>query len=158
VTAAPILLVEDDANDVFFFDRAVKKVGIAHPLHVTQDGQQAIDYLAGNGEFADRARYPKPGLIVLDLNLPVKHGLEVLKWIRQNRDTHTTVVIVLTSSGAELDMHEAYALGANSYLVKPADPTALATVVDAIKTYWLTFNRPPPAIRETRSPVTPAQP
>ncbi len=135
-----LLLVEDEESDAFFFERALKKAGVSHPLRLVRDGQEAINFLAGAGEYADRNAHPLPGLIVLDLNLPVKHGLEVLKWMRERPETQNIVVIVLTSSVDVLDMHEAYALGANSYLVKPSDPNDLMPVVEAIKAYWLTFN------------------
>lgn len=144
----PILLVEDDENDVFFFQRAVAKAGITHPLHIVRDGQDAIHYLGGTGEYTDRTLHPTPRLIVLDLNLPVKHGLQVLQWLRGQPETHNVIVIVLTSSMDVLDMHEAYAFGANAYVVKPADPNELATLVTAIRQFWLTLNAPPPVLSD----------
>jgi CheY-like chemotaxis protein len=140
----PLLLVEDDVNDLYFFERAAAKAGVTNPLHTVRDGQQAISYLAGAGEYADRQRFPKPGIVFLDLNLPVKHGLDVLKWIRANPETKTLIVIVLTSSSAELDVDETYRFGANAYLVKPADPTSLTGMLGAIKGFWLAYNQPPP--------------
>jgi DNA-binding response OmpR family regulator len=137
-----ILLIEDDENDAFFFERAAVKAGL--PVSVVRDGQDAIHYLSGAGTYADRQAHPLPGIVVLDLNLPVKHGLEVLKWIRAQRATHNLIVLVLTSSIDVLDLHQAYSLGANSYLVKPSDPIELAGVVTAIKVYWLSYNAPPP--------------
>lgn len=142
----PILLVEDDENDAFFLERAVRKAGIPHPLRIVRDGQEAIHYLGGTNDYADRAAHPLPGLVLLDLNLPVRHGLEVLKWMRSRLETRSIVVIVLTSSIDVLDLHEAYTLGANSYLVKPADPNELTTVVDALRSYWLSLNSPPPQL------------
>src|SRR6476660_732111 len=118
----PILLVEDDPNDVFFFERAAKKAGIGVPVHTVRDGQEAVNYLTGEGVYADREVHPFPVLMVLDLNLPQRHGLEVLRWLRNCKTCRTLLVIVLTSSRSELDIHEAYELGANSYLVKPSDP------------------------------------
>ena len=145
-----ILLVEDDANDRYFFERAVKKAELTDALQVARDGHEAICYLSGTGDFADRARFPLPPLIVLDLSLPLKHGLEVLKWLRANRETQTTIVIVLTSSNADIDVDEAYRSGANSYLVKPSDPTAMSEIAAVIKTYWLGMNRLPPLGRVQR--------
>lgn len=145
-TLRPILLVEDDENDAFFFERAVKKTGLPHALRVVRDGQEAIHYLGGTGNYTDRAAHPLPGLLVLDLNLPVKHGLEVLQWLRARPETRSIVVIVLTSSIDVLDLHEAYSFGANSYLVKPADPNDLTNVVEAVRQYWLTLNAPPPQL------------
>ena len=81
-----ILQVEDDPNDVFFLQHAMKKMGVANPIQVASDGQQAIDYLQGAGKFADRERFPLPCLVLLDLKLPHVMGLDVLKWIRELRD------------------------------------------------------------------------
>lgn len=144
----PILLVEDDENDVFFFKRAFEKAAIPHPLHVVRDGQDAIHYLAGTGDYTDRTRHPAPRLIVLDLNLPVKHGLQVLQWVRSQPNTHNAIVIVLTSSMDVLDMHEAYSFGANAYVVKPADPNELTGLVAAIRQFWLVLNAPPPVMSD----------
>ncbi len=144
----PILLVEDDDNDVFFFQRAVEKSAIVHPLRVVRDGQEAIHYLGGTGDYSDRGLYPAPRLVVLDLNLPVKHGLQVLQWIRGQPDTHNVIVIVLTSSMDVLDMHEAYTFGANAYVVKPADPNELTPLVGTIRQFWLALNAPPPVLSD----------
>ena len=144
----PILLVEDDENDVFFFQRAVEKAAIPHPVRVVRDGQDAIHYLAGKGGYSDRHLHPIPRLIVLDLNLPVKNGLQVLQWARSDPETHNVIVIVLTSSMDVLDMHEAYTLGANAYLVKPADPTELTPLVAALRQFWLMLNSPPPVLSD----------
>jgi DNA-binding response OmpR family regulator len=139
----PILLVEDDENDIFFFERAYKKAGITNPLHIVRDGDEAIQYLSGKEAFADREKFPLPSLIVLDLNLPLKHGLEVLKWLREKRDFDTLVVVVLTSSQSEMDMRQAYKLGANSYLVKPSDPDKLTDIARLVSDYWLRTNQAP---------------
>lgn len=145
-TLPPILLVEDDENDRFFFERAAKKCGLQHPLRMARDGQEAVHYLSATGDFADRAANPLPALVVLDLNLPVKNGLEVLAWMRARPETRNIVVVVLTSSIDVLDRHEAYSLGANSYLVKPADPNQLAAVVAMLRDYWLSLNLLPPQL------------
>jgi len=135
-----ILLVEDDDNDVVFMKRAMGKVGIEHLLRVTTNGQQAIDYFEGVGEFGDRARYPLPSVVLLDLRLPHVMGLDVLKWIRL-RHVRTIVVIVISSSKHEKDVHSAYQAGANAYLVKPGDPRELEALVDLINRFWLTANQ-----------------
>lgn len=141
--ATTILQVEDDENDVFFFQRALNKVGIAHPPQVVHDGQEAIDYLQGIGKFAERAKFPLPGLILLDLKLPFVMGLDVLKWIRQQPEL-TCIVIILSSSREEGDVAEAYRSGANAYLVKPVDVSELEVLVRAINDFWLMQNTPPP--------------
>jgi CheY-like chemotaxis protein len=136
-----ILLVEDNEHDVFFMKRGMKTAEISNPLQVTQDGQEALDYLAGAGQYADRTRFPIPCLVLLDLKLPIKGGLEVLSWIRDQPAFRTLAVIVLTTSREPSDIETAYRLGANSYLVKPNDVTQLIDMVRAIKQYWLTFNQ-----------------
>jgi CheY-like chemotaxis protein len=139
-----ILLVEDDANDVYFMKRAARKAGILDSLHVAQDGQEAMDYLEGLGEYANRERFPLPCLVLLDLKLPRVMGFEVLKWMRQQPALRSTIVIVLTSSDLRADVDLAYRLGANSYLVKPSTPDKLKETIARIKHYWLELNRPAP--------------
>ncbi|MEO8429788.1 MAG: response regulator, partial [Verrucomicrobiota bacterium] len=128
--ADTILQVEDDTNDVFFFQRAMKKVGVTNPIQVASDGQQAIDYLKGVGKYADRETYPLPCLVLLDLKLPYVMGLEVLRWIRQQPGA-ARVVVVLSASGQETDVATAYYLGANGYLVKPPETSKLEDMARA---------------------------
>src|SRR5207247_353014 len=116
-----ILLVEDDPNDVLLMQRAFRKANLTNPLHVARDGQEAIEYLAHQGNFADVRRYPPPTLMLLDLKMPRKNGFETLEWLRQQPGLKRMVVIVLSSSSELADINRAYDLGANSYLVKPAD-------------------------------------
>jgi CheY-like chemotaxis protein len=143
-----ILLVEDDANDVYFMKRAARETGILDSLHVAQDGQEAIDYLEGLGEYANRERFPLPYLVLLDLKLPRVMGFEVLTWIRQQAALKSTIVIVFTSSALGPDIDLAYRLGANSYLVKPPTPDRLTEIIARIKQYWLELNRPAPGRME----------
>jgi len=143
----PILLVEDEPNDVFFFEHALKKSGITHPLHVARDGQEALDYLAGVDKFSDRAAYPIPQLVVLDLNLPRATGFEVLRQVRQHPELQQLIVLVLTSSASDDDITKAYVLGANAYLVKSAEVGKLVTLVEALGNFWLKHNVPPPIVR-----------
>lgn len=137
-----ILLVEDEENDVVFMEMALEKAGLMHAFQVAEDGQEAIDYLSGKGEFADRTRFPLPALVLLDLKLPLIMGMDVLKWIRDQPGLDTMVVIMLTSSQQRSDIQRACALGANSYLVKPSNPAALEEIVDLVKRYWLRLNQP----------------
>jgi CheY-like chemotaxis protein len=138
-----ILQVEDDRNDVFFLQHAFKAAGITHPLRVVRDGQEAIDYLAGEGEFSDRARHPLPCLILLDLKLPRKDGFEVLEWVRQHPQARQLPVIVLTSSAREADVERACLLGANSFLVKPSELQERVELARLLKGYWLQYHRMP---------------
>jgi DNA-binding response OmpR family regulator len=139
----PILIVEDDENDVFFLRQAIKKAGIDIALRVVSDGRKAIDYFEGKGEFANREAHPLPCLVLLDLKLPYVMGLDVLRRIRQFPDLGL-VVIILSASRNEADIAEAYRRGANAYLVKPAEVAKLGAIFRSIKDFWLTFNTPPP--------------
>ena len=136
----PILLVEDNPDDVFFMRRAAQAAKIENPIHVVTDGTQAIEYLSGAGAFADRNAHPLPCVILLDLKLPGMSGLDVLGWMRGRPEFTTAVVIVLTTSREPRDVHEAYRLGANAYLVKPTSPTQLAELLGAIKIFWIEHN------------------
>ncbi|HSH95944.1 MAG TPA: response regulator [Roseimicrobium sp.] len=135
----PILLVEDDENDVFLLTKAMKRLGIANPVQIACDGQQAIDYMEGQGKFSDRQEFPVPYLVLLDLKLPRVKGLDVLKRIREV-DGARPIVVILSSSRNATDVSEAYALGANAYLAKPADFDSLIKMVGSICDFWLTYN------------------
>ena len=135
-----ILLVEDNEDDVFLMKRALKEAQVANPLYIVEDGQQAVDYLRGEGEFADRARYPFPAIVFLDLKLPLKSGHQVLEWIRAQPGLASLVVVVLTSSDEPSDVAKSYKLGANSYLVKPPTCEQLTDMAKCFKWYWLEYN------------------
>jgi CheY-like chemotaxis protein len=136
-TDQTILLVEDEEDDVFIMRRALKDAQVANPLQVVTDGQAALDYLTGNGEYADRTRYPLPFLIFLDLKLPYYDGFEILTRIRQQSALKSIIVVVLTSSAELRDKDRAYQLGARSYLIKPPTVKTLNEVFNALKSYWL---------------------
>jgi len=140
----PILQVEDDPNDVFFLQHAMTMAGVANPIQLTTDGQQATDYLKGAGKFGDRKAFPLPCLVLLDLKLPQVMGLDVLKWIRQQSGLALAVVI-LTASAQNGDIETAYKLGANGFLVKPSEVEKLVAMVKAIKDFWLTHSTLPEA-------------
>ena len=136
-----ILLVEDNEDDVFLMIRALKAAGVELPLQTVGDGRLALDYLSGVGAYRDRSLYPVPGLILLDIKLPQLSGLEVLRWLRAEPDLRRTVVIILTSSNHPGDVRQAYDLGANSYIVKPASFQQLVEFAKAFRAYWLACNR-----------------
>lgn len=136
-----ILLVEDNEDDVFLMKRALRSAGIDNPLKIVEDGQSAIDYLAGHGEHADRAKSPLPMIVFLDLKLPFKSGHEVLEWIRQQTHLGTLIVIVLTSSNEQVDLDRAYKLGANSFVVKPPTAVLLTKLAESFKLWWLIYNQ-----------------
>jgi CheY-like chemotaxis protein len=135
-----ILLVEDERNDVFLLQYAFETAGIRNPLQVVEDGQQAIEYLGGTGKYANRAQYPMPCLVLLDLKLPMKSGHDVLRWIQRQPALQMLVVIVLSSSRNRNDVNEAYQLGARSYLVKPLTMVARLELARTIRHYWLQVN------------------
>ena len=139
-TAATILLVEDNEDDVFLMKRAFKAAGISNPLQVVEDGQAAVDYLAGKDIYSDRNQFPLPAVVFLDLKLPLLPGLDVLAWIREQPHLNNMVVVVLTSSNETFDLKTAYSLGANSYVVKPPTAAQLIELAKAFKWYWLEFN------------------
>lgn len=126
-----ILLVEDNEDDVFLMRRALRSAKLSVSLHVVADGQQALDYLDGVGKFTDRALFPLPELVLLDLKLPYVHGFEVLGWIRQQPSFKNLAVVVLTSSPEEADLQKALDLGATTYLVKSPTPEMILQVLSA---------------------------
>ncbi len=123
-----LLLVEDNPDDVFLMCRALKKSGLELPLQIVTDGKQALEYLSGAGQFADRDRYPRPAWVFLDLKLPYLNGFEVLEWIRRDAVNQFLDVIILTSSPEDRDMEIAQQLGAKAYLVKPPTVQSLLGV------------------------------
>lgn len=142
-----ILLVEDNEDDVFAMKRALNMARITNPLEVVTDGQQAMDYLAGEREYANRERYPLPFIVFLDLKLPCIHGFDVLAWMRQRPELNCVIVVVLTSSAEERDHERAYSLGARSYVVKPPTPQCLIDVFNSLKSYWLSKGDETPVTR-----------
>lgn len=139
-----ILLAEDSEDDVFMLRRAFKTAAIADDMHVASDGKKAIEYLDPSGPFADRAKAPLPRFVLLDIQMPLFTGLEVLEWIRGTGAYKRLPVIMLTSSSQPDDIRRAYDLGANSYLVKPSNLQQLALMAAALKEYWIDLNQPAP--------------
>lgn len=142
--AKPILLVEDNPDDQILISRAFAKARLANPLQIVADGDAAVAYLGGEGEFADRMIHPAPALVILDIKLPRRSGLEVLAWIRQQATIGRIPVVMLTSSRESEDVRRAYELGANSYLVKPVAFEGLMEMVRQLGVYWTIMNEPPP--------------
>jgi CheY-like chemotaxis protein len=130
-----ILIAEDDENDICLIKRAFHQAQFENPLRVVRDGEQAVAYLRGEGPFMDRGANPAPALVLLDLKMPRKDGFEVLTWIREQPEFNRLPVVVLTSSQETTDINHAYALGASSYLVKPANFARLADMINRLKEY-----------------------
>jgi two-component system response regulator len=143
IQAIDILLVEDNPEDAELTVRALKKKNLANRMVVVDDGAEALDFLFCRGKFAKRASGIAPQVVLLDLKLPKVGGLEVLKAMKSDERTRTVPVVVVTSSREDPDIKAAYALGANSYVVKPVDFDAFAEAVSSIGLYWLMVNQPP---------------
>jgi len=142
----PILLVEDNPDDVALTLRAFRRQRIANEVVVARDGVEALDYLFASGPHAGRDPRQAPAVVLLDLKLPKLDGLDVLKRLRAHAATRLLRVVVLTSSKEEHDIRESYALGANSYIRKPVDFEEFVEAVGQLGRYWLLLNEaaPPP--------------
>jgi CheY-like chemotaxis protein len=138
-----ILLAEDDPDDVFLLQRALRRVVDHGSLQVVEDGEAAMAYLAGLMPYGDRDQFPLPVLLLLDLKLPRRTGHEVLAWLRQEPELRRLPVVMLTSSREIEDVNRAYDLGVNSYLVKPVGPDALVDLLRALHHYWFVCNEMP---------------
>mgnify|MGYP000613311326 FL=1 len=136
-----ILMAEDNPGDVTLTRKALEEGKLANNLHVVNDGVEAIAYLNGEGEYADR---PRPDLILLDLNMPRKDGREVLEDIKSDDDLKRIPVVVLTSSEAEEDVAKSYELHANAYLTKPIDFDGFLEIVGSLEEFWLEVVKLPP--------------
>jgi CheY-like chemotaxis protein len=131
-TPITVLHVDDDPNDTTLFQVACAKADVDFELKNIEDANEVIAYLSGTGKYADRSRYQLPGMVLLDLKMPRATGLDILKWIRSQSVLKHLPVIVLSGSELKEDMHEAYAVGANSYLVKPPSFDSLVSLVKDI--------------------------
>jgi CheY-like chemotaxis protein len=128
-----ILQIEDEEAEVALLREAFTRVGILSPVRVARDGQQAIEYLAGEGRFSNRSMYPKPELVLLDLKIPKVPGLEVLSWIREQPSLNSLRVAVLSSSEDPADVESAYGLGISAYYIKPASMSERIRLAEEIK-------------------------
>jgi two-component system response regulator len=137
-----ILLIEDNENDAELAIRALRKNYVARHIVHLKDGEDALDFLFGNGKYAGRNTDNKPRVILLDLKMPKVSGLEVLEQIKSNELTKKVPVVMLTSSKEHPDIEKAYLLGANSYIVKPVDFENFSKVVNDLGIYWLILSQP----------------
>ncbi len=132
-----ILIVEDCAEDYEATERAFRKAGLRNSLRHCVDGDEALDYLHGRGDYAGENKPPRPTVVLLDLNLPGTDGREVLAEMKSNEGLKTIPVIVLTTSTDERDIEACYSAGANSYVQKPVDLDGFFTAIQRLKDYWL---------------------
>jgi CheY-like chemotaxis protein len=138
-----VLIAEDRQEDIDILKLAFKRAHVDVKLRFVSDGEEAIRYFKGEGPFANRAEYPLPRLLLLDIKMPIKNGFEVLEWLRQQPGLRRLQVIIFSSSELPEDIDRACDLGANSYLVKPYKFDDLQLVARALDSYWLKLNRFP---------------
>ena len=133
-----ILLVEDNPDHLELILKVLREHPVAHGVYVATDGEEALDFLYQRGQFPNA---PRPGLILLDINLPKIDGLEVLRHIKTDPGRKSIPVVMLTTSASRQEMMASYDLGVNSYIVKPVDFEQFTTAITTLKLYWLLFNR-----------------
>lgn len=138
-----VLIAEDDENDAFMLKRAIEKSALNMPVHICEDGSCAMQYLQGKGEFADRAKFPFPRLLVTDLKMPLKSGFEILEWLHKHPECNLIPKVVLSGSNQESDVVKAYQLGANCYFKKPSSSSDLNKIVQALYGFWSLAELPP---------------
>jgi CheY-like chemotaxis protein len=131
-----ILIAEDSDDDFLATERAFRKSGLANPIRRCTNGDQVLDYLYRRGEFSDPVKSPRPGIVLLDLNLPGTDGREVLRVVKSDHNLHKIPVIVLTTSDAERDIERCYDAGANSYVKKPVDMQGFVLAITRLQEYW----------------------
>lgn len=132
----PILIAEDDENDVIILERALRQAGFTNPFHVCRDGTEVVAYFRREGEFGDHARFPFPRLLITDLKMPRMDGIQVLKWLYEHPECNVIPRIVFSASQQTSDIQEAYKWGANSYLVKPGSYQHLTQMLKVFFEYW----------------------
>jgi two-component system, response regulator len=141
-----ILIAEDDDDDYMLTQQALLEARLLNPLQRVADGQELMDYLLRRGPFRDRAAFPKPSLILLDLNMPRKDGREALREIKANESLLCYPVVVLTTSRAEEDIIRSYDLGVNSFIIKPVSFAGLVEAVRVFGRYWFELVKLPPQL------------
>jgi len=147
-----LLLVEDGEVETFLVQRALDRIGSPCSFQVVKNGDQAIDYLAGLGQYADRQAYPLPAVILLDLVMPGRNGHQVLQWIRAQPGLKALPVIIFTSSVQVEDAKAAYGSGANDYCLKPDNVEGLRQILARIAKKWLEPDAPAPQSAPARPP------
>ena len=143
LNAFEILLVEDNPQDADLTIRGMKKHNLANKLHLVEDGAEALDFVYSRGKYEHRKSCAQPKVIFLDLKLPKVSGLDVLRQLKGNEKTRPIPVVIVTSSCEDPDIKQAYALGANSYVVKPVDFDKFQESITQLGLYWLVVNEPP---------------
>lgn len=135
----PIVLAEDDEDDQMIVRRAFNKARFRSPLHIVDNGKQLMEYLRGEGPFSDRSAHPMPGLILLDLNMPVMNGEEALAQIKADKALQHIPVVVLTTSDDQTGINRCYELGASTFITKPVTFSGFLNVVSELQLYWFSL-------------------
>ena len=139
-----ILMADDDEDDILLTRKALQQGKLLNELYCVSDGEELLDYLLHQGDYTDAAKAPRPGIILLDLNMPRKDGREALKEIKANPDVNDIPVVVFTTSKAEEDIYRSYKLGVNSFITKPVTFDRLIEVMQMIGKYWFEIVTLPP--------------
>src|SRR5947209_15188198 len=139
-----VLMVDDSPDDIFLVKRAFDRSGRSLYFASVSDGQQAIEYLRGQGQYGDRQQFPFPNVLLLDLKMPGMDGFALLEWLQEHTECKVIPTIALTSSSIERDIHAVYALGGNAYLVKPSSFNEMQAIVELIYQFWSRCETPHP--------------
>ena len=132
----PILIAEDSESDVFFMLRVMEQAGVLNPIFVVRDGNEALAYLQGTGKYADRAVYPIPGIVLLDLKMPGVDGFDILRWRRNAPQLQHTLVVAVSSFDGIYAINLAYETGADTFLSKPLSAEDILNLITAFENYW----------------------
>lgn len=136
-SGSPVLIADDSESDIFFLLRALATSRVRNPVHVVRSGSEAMAYLAGEGKFANRSRFPMPGIVFLDLKMPQPDGLDVLRWKQTRQDLPRMLWVALSNFDSTKTINEAYAAGATTFLAKPLDGEDVRHLIEAFDAYWL---------------------
>ena len=139
-----LLMADDSEADQLFVRNALDASGVVTSFNAVSDGREAIDYLQAKGDFANRARFPFPNILLLDIKMPGVNGFEVLTWLRDHPECKVIPTIMFSSSAMELDVHQAYVLGANAFMVKPTSAKELTQLIQLTYQFWSHCETPAP--------------
>jgi CheY-like chemotaxis protein len=135
-TSIVILVADDDAEDRMLVRDALEESRLANQVHFVEDGEELMDYLRNLGKYSDKSKYPSPGLILLDLNMPRKDGREAVKEIKSDPNLRIIPIVVLTTSKAEEDILKTYDLGVSSFITKPVTFSSMVEIMRTLGKYW----------------------
>lgn len=133
---SPILIADDSESDIFFLLRAFSASGVRNPIYVVRNGAEALGYLEGSGQYADRARFPLPQVVFLDLRLPAPNGFEILAWKQAHPEFCRLLFVAMSNFDSLKAINDAYDAGANTFLSKPIHPRDIANIIEGYEEYW----------------------